>query len=403
MAKKRAETKRLVFNKTRLENLPVPEKGRVYHHDAKVPGLALCVTPAGSKTFYLYKWANGRPVRVPLGRFPDVTVETARKRARRLVGAIADGVDPAAARKAARGEATLEALYVHWMEIYARPHKKTAWQDEWQYKRFLARWAGRRLSTVNKADVQALHSRIGRESGPYQANRVLALLSSMFGKADELGYAGENPTKGITKFKEHERDRFLQPDELPRFFRALDQEPDGTVRDFFLMCLLTGGRRGNVQAMRWDQVGMDSTWRIPDGKGGKPVYVPLVPLAMQILQVRREADPDGEWAFPGPGRSEHLVEVRRPWKRITERAGISDLRIHELRRTLGSWQVATGASLPIIAKMLGHGEGSRSTAIYSRLSLEPVRESANKATAAMLAAGGLLEAPKNEGDDDGQA
>ncbi|NQT15222.1 MAG: site-specific integrase [Planctomycetes bacterium] len=398
--KQRAETERFPFRKTKLQNLPVPSK-RTYYHDATVPGLALCITPAGTRTFYLYKWAAGRPVKMPLGRFPDVTVEQARKKARKLVGAIADGVDPTEARREARGEATLEALFLHWMEVYSRPHKKTAWQDEWQYKRFLTRWAGRRLSAIKKADVQALHSRVGRENGHYAANRLLALLGSMFAKADELGYRGDNPTKGVTLFKEQSRDRFLQPDELPRFFEALNAEPDGTVRDFFLMCLLTGGRRGNVQAMRWDQLGMDGTWRIPDTKGGRPVYVPLVALAMQILQARRDANPDGEWVFPGPGKTGHLIEVRRPWKRICERAEIADLRIHDLRRTLGSWQVATGASLPIIAKMLGHGEGSRSTAVYSRLSLDPVRESAQKATSAMLAAGGMLEGPKEEeGRDD---
>ena len=386
------------FSKRRLEALKPPAAGRDQYRDSKTPGLVLRVSAAGSKTFSVYKKANGRPVRYKLGTFPEMTIEQARKRTAETLGDIAKGKDPAAARRDARGEPTLQALFDHWMDVHSRPHKKTAWQDEWQYKRFLKRWAGRRLSAIKKADVQRLHSKIGRENGHYAANRMLALLGSMFAKADEIGYRGDNPTKGITKFKEKERDRFLQPDELPRFFEALNAEPDDTVQDFFLVCLLTGARRGNVQAMRWDQVGLDGTWRIPDTKGGRPVYVPLVPLAVQILHTRRQADPDGEWVFPGPGRAGHLVEVRRPWKRICERAGIADLRIHDLRRSLGSYAAGSGASLPIIAKMLGHGAGSRSTAIYARLSLDPVRQAAETATAAMLEAGGMLGGPKVESE-----
>jgi len=103
---------------------------------------------------------------------------------------------------------------------------------------FLKPWANRRLSSIKKTDVQALHSRIGRgyeeqvkgktvrRGGTYAANRVLALLRAMFNKADETGFHGENPTAGVKKYKEESRDRFLQADELRAFFDALAAEPE---------------------------------------------------------------------------------------------------------------------------------------------------------------------------------
>jgi integrase len=92
--------------------------------------------------------------------------------------------------------------------------------------------------------------------------------------------------------------------------------------------------------------------------------------------------------FPAlTGKTGHLVEPKKAWKRLLDRAGLSNLRIHDLRRTLGSWQAKTGASLLVIGKSLNH-KSTQSTAIYARLDLEPVRESINLATTAMLNAAG---------------
>jgi integrase len=386
MAEKKQAQSRFPFTKTAITELPPPSSGRVYHYDSKLAGLAVCVTKPGTKTFYVYRRVHGRPVRYRLGQFPTMTVEQARKRAAAVLADIANNEDPQAARQAARAELTVGQMFDHWLE-YAKQHKKTWKEDQRLYANFVQSWKSRRLSSIRKKHVQELHTKIGHENGHTAANRVLSLLRAAFNKAgDDLEWIGTNPAARIKRFAENERDRFLQPDELPRFFESLNQEPDETVRDFFLIALLTGARKSNVLEMRWDQVSMDGTWRIPDTKSGKPVYVPLVPEALRILQERRARHPSSEWVFPGPGRTGHLIEVRKAWVRICKRAELPNLRIHDLRRTLGSWQAATGASLPMIGKTLGHGEGSKATAIYARLNLDPVREAANKAATAMLAA-----------------
>jgi len=399
MTRKRSE---LPFSKTRIQALPQPSKGRGYHYDTQTPGLCVCVTENGTKTFYLYRWLaeQKRPIRYRIGAFPGVTVEQARRKAAELNGAIATGDDPQGKRRAARDVPTFGDLWEHWLETHAKLHKKTWQEDVRIYDYYFASWKGRKLSNIRRVDVQRLHARVGRENGIYQANRVLELLRAMFNKADDIGFRGENPGVGVKPFREQSRDRFLLPSEMPAFFKALAEEESEAVRDAVYLLLFTGARLGNVLAMRWADLDMGrGVWRIPETKGGFPVVVPLTPPALDVLVRRHQQCNGSPWVLPGRGG--HLTTLRHAWGRILQRAGIDDLRIHDLRRTLGSWQAIQGASLLTIGKSLGHTD-PKATAVYARLLLDPVRESTTRATAAMLAAGGMLEAPKEE-QDDGEA
>ena len=381
------ENRKFAFTKRRLEAITSPSDGkRVYFQDEGGEALSLCVTPNGVKTFYVVKWFQGRKVRVPLGRFPTMSVEEARKACRALVTAMASGTDVQQARQAARHEHTVAGLWGFWLE-HAQAHKKTWQEDERKYNAFLKPWAGRKLSAIHKSDVQALHARVGKDNGPYLANRLLDLLGAMYNKAADIGYTGENPASGIKKFKEVKRDRFLTGDELPAFFQALAAEPNDLLRDFFLIALLVGARRANVQAMAWADIDLGNAyWRIPETKSGVPVVVPLVAPALAILQARHKARGASPWVFPSFGKSGHLVEPKSAWKRICKRGGLSDVRIHDLRRSLGSWQAIGGSSLPVIGRSLGHTQ-VKTTAIYARLSMDPVRSSVESATTAILEAG----------------
>ena len=390
---------KVALTKTRVSALPAPAEGRAYTYDTLAPGLCVCVTATGSKTFYLYRWHAGGPQRIRIGRFPDLSVEQARAEARKLTGLMVQpGFDPRDAKRDARAEATLGEAWEYFLTVHARPHKKASSvaEDEGLYRRHLEKWAGRKLSKIQTTDVKALHSRVGKDT-PYQANRLLALAHTLFEHARDLGFKGPNPAKGITRFEEVSRERFLQGDELPTFFKALRDEPNALYRDFFLLCLFSGARRGNVQSMRWTDLHLDrGEWRIPDTKSGKPQTVVLTAPAVAILQARQAQANGSEWVFPGRREGQYLGEPGKVWARILTRAGIENLRIHDLRRTFGSWAAAGGASLQIIGKALGHADVS-TTAIYSRLNLDPVRAVVDSAVRAMLAAGDgakALPAPK---------
>jgi integrase len=386
-----ARRRKFQFTKKAIEALPAPVTGqRAYFYDREIRGLAVAVSPAGKKVYILYRKIGGRPERVTIGPCCDLSVDEARRKAEQLNGAIARGENPAKTRREVRDEMTLGELFELYLERYAREHKRTWKDDVGTFNLHLSAWRLRRISEIRKLDVVTLHGRIGRTRGKYSANRVVELLCTMFNRAREWGWSGENPAAGVKAFKERKRERFLQAEELPAFFESLAAELNGIVRDYILVSLLTGARRSNVQAMQWSQLSLErGVWVVPaeEAKGNEVLSVALSPVVIRILENRR-ASATSEWVFPGHGATGHLVEPKTAWKRILKRAGLTDLRLHDLRRSLGSWEAATGASLPIIGKSLGH-KSLAATQVYARLNLDPVRAAVNLANDAMLAAGGV--------------
>ncbi len=381
------------FTKAAIDALRTPEPGkRETYHDTKTIGLQLRVTSNGIKTFSLYRRIKGgTPERITLGRFPDMTIEQARRHAGEVNSAIANGANPADVKRGRKAELTFAGLFEEYLERHSKLRKKTWAEDESKYKSYLAKPLGaKKLSAINRGLIATVHSAITKAGHDITANRVLALTSSIFGWAISAGLWESNPAIGIRRNKENTRDRFIQGDELPRFFQAVADEENLTIRDYVLLSLLTGARRANVLSMQWDDVNFDrAEWRIKETKNGTPQTVTLSPEAMEVLRNRKPTE-DAAFVFPGTGKHGHLAEPKKGWERILERAGINDLRIHDLRRTLGSWQAKQGASLAIIGKSLNH-KNQNTTAIYARLDLDPVRDSVNSATSAMMAAAGLKD------------
>ncbi len=373
------------FTKKSLDALQLPDPGkRLYMYDTRVRGLELMVTEQGTKSFKVYRKLHDKPVRVTLGKYPDMTIEQARNEAQKVITEMLKGKNPNDEKKKLRAETTFGELFKMYMERYSREHKKTWKYDERDVPRFLGHLFQRKLSAITKQDVQPIHEKIRIENGLYQANRLLARIHIIYNKAIEWGWEGINPAHGIKKFKEKSRDRFLHPDELPRFFESLDMEQNDTIRDYVYVSLFTGARRSNVLAMRWEEIHLERReWLIPETKNGESLRIHLVDLVLELLKTRLEKYSRRAWVFEGPGKTGHLMEPKAGWKRILDRAGIKDLRLHDLRRTLGSWQAATGANSYMIGRTLGH-KTSQSTAVYARLNIDPVRDSVEKATEAML-------------------
>lgn len=177
--------------------------------------------PSGIKNFILYRKIKGRPERITIGRFPDITIENARKKVDEYNAKIANGVNPNQEKRVLRAEINLNDSFEQYLERYAKIHKKSWQEDKNQFKRYLFPWSEKKLSAISNADIQKLHTQIGHENGHYAANRLLSLLHSLFNKAIEWGWEYSNPAHGIKKFKEKSRDRFIQGDELPRFFKVM--------------------------------------------------------------------------------------------------------------------------------------------------------------------------------------
>ena len=388
------------FTKTSLQCLPVPTTGaRVTYYDTETPKLALRVTAAGSKTFYVVKRSGREMVWLKLGAFPDMTVEQARKAALTALSAFANNENPAEVRRARKKEPTFAEMFKEYGERHGI--KKKSWAtDKSLYANHLKPLCALKITAIKREALSRILSNMEKAGlAGSSINGVRALVSSIYGRAIEWDYASVNPVTGIKTRIKVTRDRFLQADELPRFFESLAVELNETLRDYILLALLTGARRSNLLAMRWRDIKLDeSVWRIADTKNGTPQNVTLSPEAVTILQARKEsADEKAVFVFPGVGVSGHMEEPKKGVIRVMERAGIpygrkteNGVTLHDLRRTLGSWQAKTGASMAIIGKSLNH-KSQQTTAIYARLDLDPVRASVNTATSAMMEAAGLKQ------------
>lgn len=371
-----------MFTKRSIESLPVT--GKMYtEKDTKVPGLVVLVSPKGAKTFYVYRWLNGRPERIKLGRFPQMTVEQARTQAQAINGEIAIGKDPASARRALRATPTFGETFQDFLDKKrTNAGKPLAPLTKYNYRvvsdLYLAPLMKLKLSQITPEVVRRI--KIKSDSQNNQAKRILG---SVFVWARNEGLTDvPNPASVIKSRHVPSRERFLQPAEVPAFLAAVDESP---MRDLFLLLLLTGARRGNVCAMRWQDIDIgQAVWRIPHTKNGEAQNVPLVPEAMQILQARKSQKViHSTWVFPSIGKTGHIIDPTKAWNAVLQKAGISNMRVHDLRRTLGSWQARQGASLTVIGKSLGH-KSTSATQIYSRLDLDPVRHSVESATTALL-------------------
>lgn len=396
---------RINLTKSVIDALPLPEKGkREYHHDARARGLTICVTWTGAKTWYVSRWAAGKSQRIRLGEYPGMALEAARKRAEEIGALIARGEDPSAPLRKRREEPTLGEVFDWWVEYHGRPSRRS-------YERYVDRFengAGhlrnQPISKITRSLLRDLHAKVGKKHGPVSANRLIQTISAVLGKAiTHEKIDGPNPAKGIELFKELSRDRRLTASEVGPLMAAIEQETNHNLRDLVLLALYTGARKSNVLAMRWDEIDFKArTWRIPLTKNGKPQVVPLETPELALLDVRRKVI-KSPWVFPGNAEDDKPMGFpERGWMRMKKRAqeagageGILTLRLHDLRRTLGSWMVDTGASLPVIGQALNHQDPS-TTAIYARIDLAPVREAKLRAIAALGEAAGKQLAPVDE-------
>ncbi|MDP2811238.1 MAG: Arm DNA-binding domain-containing protein, partial [Rhodocyclaceae bacterium] len=215
------EVRRFKFGKEKIEALPLPDAGkRATYYDTTEPKLALRVTAAGTKTFYVIKRVGAEMAWLKLGVFPDMTTESAGKEAKIKLGLFAGGDNPAAVKRAAKEEQTLDEYFKHFIENKRKKNgdllaPKTKGEYQSQFNKYLAPVAKKKISKVTVADVKPLVRAIGK-AHPVMANRVRALVSSIYGLASEDGLVTSNPATGVTRYGETSRDRFLQADELPR-------------------------------------------------------------------------------------------------------------------------------------------------------------------------------------------
>ncbi|MBV8357076.1 MAG: tyrosine-type recombinase/integrase [Deltaproteobacteria bacterium] len=387
------------LTKTVVEAAAAPKAGQTFIRDDEIKGFALRMIAAGGKSFVFEGRIKGRMRRVTIGRYPDVTVATARQKALEIRAAIGRGDDPAEARILQKHESTFGALAERYLRDYALPYKKprSVADDKYYLAHYIpSGWQTRRLSDITRTDIEQLHSRVERDHGKYPANHAVRLLRHMFNLArDWKMLRNDNPAARIKLFKEQRRERYLTPEELVNVNEALKDEPDWRWRAYFPLALMLGTRRGELCAVRWEDIDLQQrTMRLPETKAGRPHLLPLPRAAIAILESSPSRTKSG-WVFPSESSAGHIVEPAKAWQRIRKRAGVEDVRIHDLRHTLASWLVGAGYNLSLIGRALNHSQIA-TTERYAHLAMDPVREALERNADLMFGAKPVSERKKDD-------
>ena len=369
----------LRLTKRSVEKLEV--SGREYFvWDSELPGFGLRVMPSGRKSYLVQYRAAGRSRRRSIGPHGVLTAEQARVEAKKLLGSVARGENPAEDRQRKLREPTMASLCDRFLTEYAAHHCKPSTQKGYQtYINTCVRpyFGSRKIGDITRADVVAFHHEL--RDRPYTANRAVAMLSRMFNLAEDWGLRseGSNPARRIRKFREEEKKRYLSDDEQARLGQVLaDALESGSETEYAVaaisLLILTGCRLGEILTLKWDYV-TPHHLELPDSKTGRR-RIPLPREAYDILMSlpRRHGNP---FVILGESEYGHLVNLQKPWLRIRQAAGLDDVRMHDLRHTYASVAVMSGIDPFLLKEIMGH-RNLQTTLRYAHFADEAVQRAA---------------------------
>lgn len=376
MTENRAPARTRKLTKTKVDAL-VPEAQRYKVWDEDLKGFGVAVEPSGHKSYVVrFRPDNGgRKVamkQAAIGACGVLTAHEARAAAKKMLAEVTKGGDPLADRQARRQAANVNELLAFYLKDYAeaaglRPgtiaHAKSL------FSRFAAPLIGTmKVKDVTAADVRRVKAEAFKQSGRYQSNRTLAVLSSAFSRAVENGWRAANPVLGIERYPEEKRECYLNEAQLARLFAALDEYSDQSAANAIRLLLYFGARRNEVLHAPWSQFDLDNAvWMKPSAhtKQKKQHRLELGGPGLDLLREMRKRDPFGVWLFPGADPSKPRRDLKRPWDQIRKRAGL-DITLHGLRHNAATYMIAGGASLRQVGSVLGHTQPA-TTARYAHL------------------------------------
>lgn len=395
----------LKLTKRSLDALRPAERAYVAF-DADLSGFGVRVMPSGSKSWIVeYRpHGGGRGVakkRVTLGKIGTLTADQARRAATEVLAKVRLGADPGAEQQERRVAITVAELIDAFESDHVRGKLKQQTGRSYVAGLQLLRdvHGAQKAASLSRGQISSLHAKTSKT--PFAANRALATWSKMFSWASARGLTpeGHNPAKGIERYRENRRERFLTDEELSRLGAALEEaetiglpwevdesKPSSkhlakvanrrTKLDPFVvgairLLLLTGARLREILHARWDQVDLQrGVIFLPDSKSGKkPLYLSSVAIEMIKSMPRIEGAP---FIIAGAKPDKPRADLKKPWKSICRVAGIEGVRLHDLRHTFASIAAGQSLGLPVIGKLLGHTQAA-TTHRYAHLDVDPLR------------------------------
>jgi integrase len=393
----------------RTVDAAAPQSGRYIVWDTELKGFALRVAESGTKTFILRYRPRGSGRAGPrrflvLGRHGAITPDEARTKAKAILGAVASGQDPAKERTQAKAALSVAQLVQFFIDEHAKPKRKARTAADYAalLNGYLVPKLGRRpADQITTAEISQMH--LSLRDRPYQANRLIAVIASMYGVAARHGIVprGTNPVQGIERFRESARERYLGIEELSRFGETLRlaeteglpwrsdaakpvskhlarEENRRTILSpevvlAFRLLMFTGARLREVLTLQWSHIDFErGLINLPDSKTGRKTIV----MSGATTDLLRGRERRSDFVIPGADVDRSRSDLKKPWQAIQRHAGLEGVRIHDLRHTFASIGAGASLGLPIVGKLLGHSQPA-TTARYAHLDADPLRRASN--------------------------
>jgi integrase len=391
-----------------------PGKDREFLWDDALSGFGIAAFPSGKKTYVAQFRKDGRSRRVAIGDHGRLTPEEARSQAKKMLGQVEQGADPVDERRKACAVRTFREVADEFMRAHVEAKRKQHTKENYRAiidRQILPAIGNKRIVDLRLYDVTQLHRRLSK--APYAANRAVAIVSSIWNwvaKSGEVVFA-DNPAKGVERFPERKRERFLTREEFARLGDALreaettglpwtvdetaptakhapkqrrrtriDEHAAGAIR----LLILTGARLREILHAKWEHVDLErGVIFLEDSKtGAKPVY--LSAAAQEVLSSlkRIEGNP---FIIPGAGADAPRSDLKKPWAAVSRAAGLEGVRLHDFRHSFASFGAGASLGLPIIGKLLGHSQPA-TTARYAHLDADPMRRAVDTIGSAIAGA-----------------
>jgi len=367
------------LSKTVVERIKATDQDVVVW-DNTLPGFGVRVKPSGVRS-YIIQYRNRNTStsrRLTIGQHgPLLTLDQAKKQARAMLADAMRGEDPVEIRKTARRAPSIADLAVDYLERHAVPKKrpKSVRDDRAMLDNIiLPKLGAKKVDAIGRRDVEAIQ--VAMKDRPYQANRVLSLLSKMFNLAVEWKWRPDNPARGIERYQEQKRERWLSDEELRHLCAVLDEHPNTRAANAVRLQLLTGARLGEVLTSRKEDFDLHrGIWTKPSHqtKQKRTEHLPLSAQALILVTLIIEtSDAGSPFLFPGNKPGQPLHEIKKFWSVVLREAGIVNYRRHDNRHTYASHLVSSGLSLEIVGRLLGHTTAT-TTKRYAHLADDPLR------------------------------
>jgi integrase len=394
----------LKITKTVVDRLASPDAGQTFLRDSELKGFAVRVTAGGAKSFIVEKRIEGQVKRLTLGRYPELTVEQARKEAHKLLGKIASGGNPIADKQRAilHGKTLMDAF-----GDFLNARKSLKPRTLYDYRRLMnvafPDWQKKPLVSVTKDMVAKRHNRLGEEHGEAYANLSMRFLRALFnfsiaqyedGKGQSL--LRENPVVRLNQtrawYRVERRQSVIRPHQLADWYRAVQElqaDPvsasSALIADYLLFVLFTGLRKQEAASLTWAAVDLQHrAFTVTDTKNREPLTLPITDFLASILARRLETK-QNDYVFPGPSKTGFLIEPKRQIRKVKESSGV-DFTLHDLRRTFITVAESLDISAYALKRLVNHKMHNDVTAGYIVSDVERLRQPMQRISDSLKAA-----------------